>query len=65
MTEVLKTFEELRDYLYEEKQHACERLVENLEELTPFQLGRIQGAIGAWDEILNVLRNTMKYGDVE
>ncbi len=53
--------EKLRDNLCEEKQSLMEILVERLEELSDFELGRYQGEIAAYDDVLQMLRNILKY----
>lgn len=62
---IVTTFEELREYILDEKRWLLELLSEQLEEISPFQLGRCQGKILALNNILEVLRNSMKHGDME
>lgn len=62
---IIKTFEELREHLWQAKQDTMEFLVDRLGELTPFEQGRYAGEIRGYDEVINVLRDSMKYGDVE
>lgn len=54
--------ESLRMKLAEEKHSVMEILVERLEELSDFELGRYQGEIAAYDDVLMTLRNIQKYG---
>lgn len=61
----IKTFEELRDYLWEERQGLLEILHERLEELTEFQRGSYHGEINAYSDVLSTLRSILKYGEVE
>lgn len=63
--EMPKTFSELQEIIYSEKYSIMELLCENLEDLTPFQLGRYQGELQAYQEVLNLLRKSIKYRDVE
>lgn len=65
LTAMPKNFEQLREFLWEERLSILETLNERLEELTAFQQGRYNGEIMAYDEILGILRNVLKYGDVE
>jgi hypothetical protein len=61
----IKTFEELRDYLWEEKTATLEMLADRLPELSRFEQGRFVGQIQGFQEVMDVLRNSLKYGDVE
>lgn len=60
----IETFEELRDHLLEEKYFVSDSLLENLEELTEFQRGRYRGELDAYQDIIDTLRNILKYGVV-
>jgi len=62
---IIKTFEELREYLWQAKHDTMECLVDRLGELTPFEQGRYAGKIYGYDEAMDILRNSIKYGDVE
>ena len=64
MGQMVKNLQELRDLLHELKVCEMESLVENLEELTPFQQGEFSGGIALIEEIDNILRNSLKYQDV-
>lgn len=59
----IKTFEDLRTAIWESKQHATDMLIDQLEESTKFQRGWFYGEIFAYNEILDLLRNIIKYGD--
>lgn len=61
----IKTFEELRDYLWEEKNTTMEMLTDRLSELSRFDQGRFVGEIQGYQNVLDILRNSLKYGDVE
>lgn len=61
----IKTFEELRDHIWEEKSANMEMLAERLGELSRFDQGRFVGEIQGYQNVLDVIRNSMKYGDVE
>lgn len=60
-----KNFQELREIIWAEKQDTQETIVDLLEELTPFQLGHYQGMSHGFDQVLDILRNVLKYGDDE
>lgn len=59
----IKNFEQLRDYLWEDKQSCYEDLVENLEEWSEFQRGRAVGYIHGIQEVMDILRHHLKYGE--
>ena len=61
----VKTLEELRDVIAEEKHCTLELLAERLSELNRFEQGRYAGEIMGYQWVLDVLRNSLKYGDVE
>lgn len=65
MNHQVKNFEELRDYLLEEKHNLLEDLADRLEELSEFQRGRFQGEIRGIEAVMYILRNALKYGDIE
>lgn len=61
-----KTFEELREYMWEERSSALDCMIDRMdEELAPYELGKYRGEIAAYDNILLVLKNCIKYGDIE
>lgn len=59
----IKNFEELRSYLYDERYHCYEYLVDCLEELNEFQRGREVGYIHALESVMEMLRHQLKYGE--
>ncbi len=61
----IKTFEELRDVIAEEKHCTLEVLADRLGELSRFEQGRYAGEIMGYQFVLDILRNSLKYGDVE
>lgn len=62
---MIKTFEELRTHIWEERQHWLERIAESLEESTEFNRGSWTGLIMAYDDVLSTLRTSLKYGEPE
>lgn len=62
---MIKTFEELRTRIWEERQYMLEHIAENLEESTEFMRGQWSGEIVAYDCMLDTLRNSLKYGEPE
>ncbi len=62
---MIKTFEELRSHIWDERQHMLELIAESLEESSEFARGRWAGYICGYDEILSVLRTSLKYGEPE
>lgn len=62
---MIKTFEELRSHVWVMRQNTLELLYETLEESTEFQRASYHGAIYGYDEVLDALRDIIKYGDVE
>ena len=63
MTASIKTFEEFREYVFELKSDAKEYLVESLEDLSEFNRGRSIGYVDACNDILETLRQILKYGE--
>jgi hypothetical protein len=61
----IKTFEQLREVIWEEKQGISEVLIDRLEELSDFELGMYKGQIMEMDHVLELLRKIIKYGDSE
>lgn len=59
----IRTFEELREYIWQEKQDAADCLLDRMEELSRFQIARWKGEIDGYDNILMVLRNILKHGE--
>jgi hypothetical protein len=60
---MIKTFEELRSHIWDERQGILEHIAENMEESTAFTRGKWSGHILAYEDILSVLRNSLKYGE--
>lgn len=61
----IKTFEELRDVIIEEKHCTLEMLADRLGELSRYEQGCYAGEIMGYQWVLDILRNSLKYGDVE
>lgn len=62
----IKTFDELRSYLVETRADLLECLYDRQEESTEFQRGWWSGQIAATEDIIEILRRILKYGeDVE
>jgi hypothetical protein len=59
----IKTFEELYECLGREKALRLENLCERLADLTEFERGECRGEILAYEEIMSILRDIIKYGD--
>jgi hypothetical protein len=59
----IKTFEELREWVWSEKQDLSELLIDRLEELTEFQRGSYCGEINGYQIVLDELRCIIKYSD--
>lgn len=59
----IKTFQQLREYIWEEKQSSIECFIERVSELNEFETGRWKGEIDAYDQVLHLLRNIDKYGE--
>lgn len=62
---IIKTFDELREHLWQEKNDTMEMLTDRLSELSRFEQGRLVGEIHGYQNVMDILRNSMKYGDVE
>lgn len=62
---MIKTFEELRSHIWDLRQQSLECMVERLEESTEFNRGGWRGYINAYDDILSILRTSLKYGEPE
>ena len=63
MSTHIKNFEQLREYIWESRQDTYQWLIQNLEDLSPFHLGRYQGTIIAYELMLDTLRDILKYGE--
>ena len=61
----MKTFQELRDYIYECKRSEMETMCQQAGEYSQFQLGQCSGAVLAYNELDQILRNAIKYEGVE
>jgi hypothetical protein len=59
----IRTFEELRAYIWQEKQDAADMLLDRMEECSRFQIARWKGEIDGYNNILDVLRNILKHGE--
>ena len=59
----IKTFEDLREFIWEAKQDAHEALIEQMFELPPHGLGAFKGEIECYDSLLDVLREIIKHQD--
>lgn len=62
---MIKTFEQLSSHIWDERQHWLETIPERLEESTEFNRGTWLGILMAYDEVLSVLRTSLKYGEPE
>ena len=62
---MIKTFEELRSHILEDKHDMMEHSINELEESTEFSRGRVVGYIWALNNILAELRASLKYGEPE
>ncbi len=62
-----KNFEELREYFWQERADAVDCMLDKMtdEPLTEYQMGTYKGEIAAYDSMLQVLRNIIKYGENE
>ncbi len=58
-----KNFEELQEYIWDEKQISMENAINKLPDSNEFQRGAYYGELYAYQNILDVLRNVLKYGD--
>jgi len=63
--QTIKTFEELRDHLWEERAYLRDKLMDRLEDITEFERGTYYGRDTELSSMIELLRNSMKYGDVE
>jgi hypothetical protein len=59
----VKNLEELREFIAEEKYEIMEALVNNLEDSTEYQRGRSCGFVMAYDEIMGLIRDSLKHCD--
>ncbi len=62
---LIKTFEQLRDYVYEQKDNVYYGLYNHLEESDRFQLGVYYGMISAYEDIHETIWQSIKHGEVE
>ena len=61
-----KTFDELREQVWEEKRDTIEMFVDRIDDETTMQdVHRFKGEIMAFDSVLQMLRNIIKYGDCD
>lgn len=56
--------EELREHFISERDGDVESLIDNLAEISPFELGRYQGKCHAYDELFGYIRQKLKHGDL-
>lgn len=55
--------EKFREWLYEDRKFTMEGLVDNLKEIDDFERGYYQGKVIMANEIMEYIRNRLKYGD--
>lgn len=61
-----KTFEELREQVWDMKDDAITSFIEHIDdETTLSDVHRLRGEVIAYDNVLYALRSVIKYGDVE
>jgi hypothetical protein len=60
---MIKTFEELKSHISDLRQDSLEAMADRLEESTEFNRGGWCGYISAYDDILAILRTSLKYGE--
>ena len=61
-----KTFDEFRDQVWEEKRDTIEMFVDRIDdETTMADVNRFKGEMIAYDSVLQMLRNIIKYGDCD
>ncbi len=65
MTFHIDDLDKLREHVVDERDHCSEYLIDMMEEFNSFNRGRYKGQIEAYDEILSIIRNIMKHGNVE
>jgi len=61
----MKTFQELRDHIHECKYSEMEAMCDGAEQMSQFQLGQFSGSVMTYNEIDRILRNAIKYENVE
>lgn len=59
----IKDFQSLREHVNEERLDTLESLGQRIEELTEFQRGSYHGELMAYDNMLSLLRDILKYGE--
>lgn len=59
----IKTFEELYDYISEEKYDCMESFVDRVDELNEFQRGMYKGEIMGYDQVIGLLKTILKFGE--
>lgn len=57
-----KNFEQLAEWLYEEKYREMEVLLDNLEDMSEFDRGYYKGKITIYDELMHDIRRGIKHG---
>ncbi len=61
----MKNLQDLRDKLHNEIEYLKDELVDNLEELTPFKIGKYKGRIRALEWVCDELRGALKHHECE
>ena len=60
---MIKTFEQLRSHIWEQRQCELDNIIDWLEGSTEYTRGRLEGMIMAYDDVLSTLRTSLKYGE--
>ncbi len=53
--------EKMKEYFVNEHEYEVDSMIEKLEQLTPFELGRYQGKFHVYDDLFGYIRNRLKY----
>lgn len=61
----IKTFEELREWVYREKEDCLEAFIDDCPDMDNFTRGRYYGEIQGYNNLMECLRSILKYGDVD
>jgi len=59
------TFDELRDRVFDEKKSCVDYCIDNMHDFSQCDLGRYQGQIMAYDNMLAIMRGIEKWGELE
>lgn len=62
---MIKTFEQLRSHIWDERQFVLGHMADCLKESTEFERGKWSGEIDAYNCVLDLLRTSLKYGEPE